>query len=561
MSKIPIKINKEIPLKIFHETFKTDKNLINIGKLKLKKESEIGKQSNFVIQNNVKESKSTKKINNSRLLTEKNIKRLKLKELYRFNSSSELTNFNKQNNSIKDISQDNSKQILHLIISNDDSSHSKQKLNSQRRLKKLKLNKMFNKNLISFDERSKIKKYNSLTTLKLYELYLQRRSQKLSMDDLMPLNRTFSNLNFESDKNNLIKNYKNQKHNYINYSAENSFLNYTIKSNESNKKLNKHKRNYSLHQLMELNPYRLVDDKVKYSNPSEMKKISQKLMELNSVSVNNKISYEPFFFKNSIMKDNKIGKMIKGSFVQFNDNIFYESDLIWRILSIIKKVQGYSSFYSSCQFKGYYELWKNYTILIEQLLVKYPLFKWFFEKNKYMKEKVLNEFISCLKIEKSINVNLFSSKLMLLFGENNLLDIKQFFLIMELTSNSDDIIEKIKFIAELLSDSKLKNEENCINIAETFYLIKNIFNSSNYRKDIKYFFDILKKEFNNGNKIDNSIYTSKSRLINLFLKNKFLQRKIKEFNYKYENADINYDEQINIHFNSNARMINKILQN
>ena len=139
MSKIPIKINKEIPLKIFHETFKTDKNLINIGKLKLKKESEIGKQSNFVIQNNVKESKSTKKINNSRLLTEKNIKRLKLKELYRFNSSSELTNFNTQNNSIKDISQDNSKQILHLIISNDDSSHSKQKLNSQRRLKKLKL--------------------------------------------------------------------------------------------------------------------------------------------------------------------------------------------------------------------------------------------------------------------------------------------------------------------------------------------------------------------------------------------------------------------------------------
>ena len=176
-----------------------------------------------------------------------------------------------------------------------------------------------------------------------------------------------------------------------------------------------------------------------------------------------------------------------------------------------------------------------------------------------MKEKVLNEFISCLKIEKSINVNSFSSKLMLLFGENNLLDIKQFFLIMELTSNSDDIIEKIKFIAELLSDSKLKNEENCINIAETFYLIKNIFNSSNYRKDIKYFFDILKKEFNNGNKIDNSIYTSKSRLINLFLKNKFLQRKIKEFNYKYENADINYDEQINIHFNSNARILNHFI--
>ena len=50
------------------------------------------------------------------------------------------------------------------MIPNNDS---KKKLSMQRRLKKLKLNKMFNKNLISFDERSKIKKYNSLTTLKL----------------------------------------------------------------------------------------------------------------------------------------------------------------------------------------------------------------------------------------------------------------------------------------------------------------------------------------------------------------------------------------------------------
>ena len=557
MSKISIQFHKEIPLKIYRETFKTDKNIINLGKLKANRVSDLSKESDVDFQNNVKDSKSTDKINKSRFLTEKNIKRLTTKELYRFNSFNALTDTNIQNNFRKHKSQNNSKQILKLVIANNDS---KKKLSMQRRLKKLKLNKMFNKNLISFDERIRIKKFSSVTSLKLYELYLQRKSQKLSIDDINPFNRTFSNQYFDDVKNKLFINYNNKRKNNNNYSAENSFSNYSINSSQSNKKLDKTKRNYSLNQLMEMNPYRLVSDKVKYSNPLIMKQISQKLMELNSDGINDKVSYTPAFFKNSIMKNNKMEKMINGCFVQFNDNIFYESDLIWRILSMIKKAHGFSSFYSACQFKGYSELWKNYTILIEQLLAKYPLFKWFFEKNKYyLKEAVLNEFISCLKIGMTFDDKDFSSKLILLFGDNGFIDIKLFFLIMELISNSSDIFEKIKFIVELLSDSKLKKEGNSINIAETFILLKNIFNSSNYRKDIKYFLEILKKTFNDGKKFDNNLYSSKAKLINLLLKNAFIQRKIREFIIRYEKADIIFDEQISHHFNSNEKMINEFL--
>ena len=180
-----------------------------------------------------------------------------------------------------------------------------------------------------------------------------------------------------------------------------------------------------------------------------------------------------------------------------------------------------------------------------------------FRKNNYMKEEVLDEFISCLKIDLK-NDKSFSKKLVLLFGENNLINLKKFFLIMELTAHNDEFKEKVKFIAELLADIKLKDEVNCINLVEAFYLINNIFNSSNYRKDIKYFNDILNKEFNDGKKIDKDLYISKKKMNELFLSNKFLQKKIREFVFKFENADKIFDEQINLHFNSNLRKLNEI---
>ena len=464
-----------------------------------------------------------------------------------------MTNFNNQNNSFRNKSQRNSKYFIQLKISNNNSSYVDKNSNTKRN-SDLKLNKMFNKNLINFDERMKIKKLNKIKVLRLYGLYFQRRSQKLRLDELIPLNSTFSNQKYETDERYFLKNYNNN-----NYSANNSFSNYSkIDKNEKIKKRKKPKRSHTLNELMLLNPYHLISGKVKYSNPGEMEKISEKLKELNSSKVNNiQLENKTYFFKNSNMKNNKIGKLINTSYVQLNEKILYESDFIWRILSIIKKVRYYSPFYISCLLKGYYELWKNHSILLEQLLVKYPIYKWFFEKNNYMKEEVLDEFISCLKIDLK-NDKSFSKKLVLLFGENNLINLKKFFLIMELTATNDEFKEKVKFIAELLADIKLKDEVNCINLVEAFYLINNIFNSSNYRKDIKYFNDILNKEFNDGKKIDKDIYISKKMMNELFLSNKFLQKKIREFVFKFENADKIFDEQINLHFNSNLRKLNEI---
>ena len=206
MKKMSLQLHKEIPLKIYDETFKTDKNLKIIPKIKSNRVSKLNNFSKLDIINGVNESKSSDKINKTKFLTEKNISKLKYKELYRFNSSSELTNFNTKNNSFRDKSQRNSDHFIQLkIISNNNSSHTDKNANNKSNLK-LKLNKMFNKNLINFDDRRKIKKLNKIKILRLYGLYLQRRSQKLNLEDLMPLNITTSNQKFETDEKYFLKN-------------------------------------------------------------------------------------------------------------------------------------------------------------------------------------------------------------------------------------------------------------------------------------------------------------------------------------------------------------------
>ena len=554
MSKISLKTRKEIPLKIYHININKEKNFNELEKRKLSRDIKLNNYCNDELIYNKHLFDSKKEIKMRRFLTDKKISRLNYKELYRFNSSSDLTNINTQNNSYREIAKGNSIHNIQIMISNSNSNNSKSRDNTENNSRKTDLNKLFSKNLINFDDRRKIKKINSSTVLRLYELYLKRKNQKLNIDDLIPINRTFSNQNIEDEKNYLNTNYNINKD-----STKNLLYNYSkIQNIATHKNYNKHKKNYSLNDLMKLNPYHSVSSKVKFSDNIEMKDISEKLTELDNNRIKVKNSYKPLFFKNSNLKNNKLRKMINSFFVQFEDKISHEGDFIWRILSMMKHVNGYSPFFTSCHFKGYHELWKNYSVLLEQLLVKYPSFKWFLDRNRYIKEEVFNEFISCLKLDIKSD-KLFGNKVLLLFGVNNLIDIKLFLLIMELTSYSSDILEKANFIGELLSDVKLKNQLNCINIMEMFLLLINIFNSQNYKKDIKYFKDILKNEFNRGKKFDNKLYITKNQMNDLILSNKFIQQKLNEFSLYYKNADKNYEEQINFHFNSNARVLNKIL--
>ena len=554
MSKLSIVLEKEIPLKIYRNISQSNKNLnLNIiPNIEPKRKLRLSFFSSK--DNGIKLSKSINKINEQKYLTENKIPKLTYKELCHLNSSSDITKNNTQNNSYKNQTKNNSKKNIILITSKSNSNYSKSVNNTDGNIIKKEINEAHNHNLINFNDRKKIKKLMSGKVLNLYDLYVKRKNQKLQIDELLPTNRSFFNENIETDKNYLFKNYNNN-----NNSSKNSFYNYSnLKTPKKNRKLNKHRRTYTLSQLMKLNPYRLVSGKVRYSDFIDLKDISEKLNELNSDRIKIKHANKPNFFKNSNIKDSKLGKMVNNFYVQFNYKVSYEYDSVWRILSRIKKVEGYNPFYISCLFKGYYELWRGYSVLLEQLLVKYPIFKWFLDKNKYMKEEAFREFIECIKLGMK-NDKDFPKKILFLFGEDNLIDIKKFLFIMKLTSNSDDIPEKINFFEILLTNSNQQGQENSINVMEFFLMFKQIFNSSTYKKDIRYFINILKKEFNNNKKFDYNLYISRKQMSDLLINDPFFSKKIREIQYKYKNADKNYEEQISFHFNSNARILNHFI--
>ena len=68
MSKISLQLHKEIPLKIYDETFKIDKNLNIIPKITTNRVSKLGNFSKLDIINGVNESKSSDKIIKTKFL-------------------------------------------------------------------------------------------------------------------------------------------------------------------------------------------------------------------------------------------------------------------------------------------------------------------------------------------------------------------------------------------------------------------------------------------------------------------------------------------------------------
>ena len=425
------------------------------------------------------------------------------------------------------------------------------------------------KNTISFLDRNKIKKLNTMT-LKLYKIYLQRKNQTFKTEESMmndsifnPKNNNYIIESFSEVDNNILMKKKNNRNLSINssFNTSQSFSSNFEKKIKKRLKKFKTEKKYGLKQLMEINPYHYVSGMVKYCNLVEMKLISEKLSNVNGASFNIKASSKPLFFinENSTNKD-RISKVVNLSSISLNKNLTFKGGFVWRILSKISKSSGYSAFYHACKLKGYSELWKHYSIFIEQLLVKYPEFKWFLEKNKYMKEEVFKEFLTCMKFETKYD-NSFANKVFLLFDDESTgkINLKIFFFIMELTSKSSNDNEKINFYTELFTELKLKDENECINVLEMYDIIKNIIYSPNHKKECKFLYDIIKHEFNNGVKIESNLYISKQKLYHFFLNNKYLHRLMQGFLFQYKYADIAYNEEINSSFNSTVRNVKKFL--
>ena len=398
------------------------------------------------------------------------------------------------------------------------------------------------KNYINFKDRLKLKNTKVLG-LKLYEQFEEDKRKNISR-------------NKSSDKIMKINSYDVSQKDYKNT----PFLDNVIKQYE-NKKKYKSKRSiqYSLKQLMKMNPYHYVSTRVRYNNAIEMGKISEKLSNVNSVKPSQQTTFKNNFFKENFHQ-NINTKVIKTVKVQFNNNFSYQGGLVWRVLSKLQKNKISSEFKQICKFQGYKELWKYYGMLLEKLILNYPIFKWFLEKDKLMGENVFIEYLQCLKIDINIDES-FPRKIFLLFddtGEGKI-NIKIFFFIMKLLSSTSDI-DKINFFMKLFEDVNRKDEKLCINLLEMFEILKYIITYNGWTKTKNNLLKHIRKEFNDDKPIEKDFYISKNQMINFLLNNKFMNKIFDKFKREYKFAYINYNEKINNIFFNTVRTVQKFLK-
>ena len=324
------------------------------------------------------------------------------------------------------------------------------------------------------------------------------------------------------------------------------------------------KTKYSLKKLMDLNPYHSVPKNVKYCNLLEIKNISEQLSYVSGIAQTRSASTQPHFFKKDINFSNKkntnpSSRVIDSVSVIYNNNYSSKKgELVWRILQKLqnKSMSISGAFKEACIFQGYSELWKHYSLLLEKILVNYSQFKWFIIKEKYMEKQVFTEFLQYMDIDTKEN-KLFPEKVFLLFDNNgeDRINIKLFYFIMELISNSSKTIDKINFLLELFEE---KEKANYINVAEMQEIFKSIILHENYLKDYNHLHEIIKNEFN-LDKIENGVLITKSQLFQFLLNNEFFKKLVILFKNQLKNAYYYYNEEVMSSFNSTVRNVKTFL--
>ena len=199
-------------------------------------------------------------------------------------------------------------------------------------------------------------------------------------------------------------------------------------------------------------------------------------------------------------------------------------------------------------------------MLIEKLILNYPKFKWFLEKESLMNEDVFIEYLQCLKIDLYIDSS-FPRKVYLLFDDSGegKINIKNFFFIMKLTSSSTSDIDKLNFFIKLFEDVNKKNMELCINLLEIYEILKNLIDYKEWRKIKINLIKNLRKEFNDDKVIGKDFYVSKNQMINFLLNNKLIKKLMDNFKKEYNYAYINYNEKMNSIFFNTVKNVRKFL--
>ena len=111
----------------------------------------------------------------------------------------------------------------------------------------------------------------------------------------------------------------------------------------------------------------------------------------------------------------------------------------------------------------------------------------------------------------------------------------------------------------LVENYEYRHEEKSVNILDMYELFKCLIIYENSQKDLKYLYESIKEDLNNGEKLEENIYVKKIDICNFLLNNKFIHKLIQTFKLQYKYANVNYIEEINSCFNSTVRNVKKFL--
>ncbi len=401
--------------------------------------------------------------------------------------------------------------------------------------------------------------------------------ERLNLGFLEQKNSNKKNINFYNNDNITINNDDNNYQRSVKYTKtlkgqknlellneNNTFFNNNYykfhKKNKSN--IIRNKKNFSLEHLMNLNPYHLIEKKVLYDPIINCKLISNQLNDLKS----NIIQENKNNIKNNIKINNNNNNKNKFLFsCTYKLNNRKKEDLLWRILSIFSKMNLSINVKQIFIYEGFRQLWHQYAILIEKLLINYKNFKWFLEKNKFITESIFSEFINLIENNDISESKKFSHKIFLLLDNNNsgYLNIKKFFFFMEFTNDNNSIAsDQIEFIIDLFEDVYKINEEKNINVTEFLEIFKYMINNDDFKKDYKEIKNSIKNNFYNeidSNNNNNNIYVSKQEFYDWFSENKLIIYIIKRFRFVYKNSRENFKDEINSLFNENIGKLKLLL--
>ena len=277
----------------------------------------------------------------------------------------------------------------------------------------------------------------------------------------------------------------------------------TAKENVAKSKRKYKKVNYSINQLIKLDPYHLLNQRVKdYFNIYIKKNENCQISNIGKKTIITSSG-------NQLKVLNSLSLLIK----QNKDKI----QLIKKLMKMKNEISN--DLKDIIKWEGIYHLYQKHIIIINNMLFIFYDYKYFINKNENITFDDLNEFLNItIKVNSVKNTfSCFLEDILYLFSEDKkTINLKKLYSIFIITNNNLLYKEKINFLSNIweIFDS------NEINITSLFYYIKNIFKiKSDYQK-IYYYIKKKYKLNTNISKDDiNSLFNYDKKIFFYFERN------------------------------------------